>query len=128
MSDYRQFQDALLSRMSDAFGIRYDLLAADYRACNPTITGKMLRLAMIGEPRKWKRAWRLYFQANGKNVARSPFSQAIADLRFEIMKRRMHQMHMRVYEQWLAEKHATLPAQSNTTPTEAISGGAIDAA
>lgn len=66
------FQQQLLHEVARTLGVSYEQMAKDYQ---PTIvTPKMIRLLASGERRKMRRAWRIYFAANGQDAPLSALS------------------------------------------------------
>lgn len=66
------FQQQLLTKIASTFGVSYEQMAENYRAT--IVTPKMIRLLESGERRKMRRAWRIYFAANGQDAPLSTLS------------------------------------------------------
>lgn len=99
MSEYNDFTKDLLQRVASSLGIDYSMLSRDFLP-RPIVTKRMLELALSGDRRKWKRAWRLYFKVNGRHAPRSCFSAMIGNARDAQTRKAMQQWQSAIYEEW----------------------------
>lgn len=114
VTQFSQFQAETIGKMAKVLGI----LSSTAPECpKPVVTQKMIRLAMSDDPRKWKRAWRLYFDQNGKLAPHSFFHLTISNYRTAIARLRMQQFQKSVYAAWI--KEAVASGQVELPSTEA---------
>lgn len=110
---FAEFARDMLDKIGAQLGVSYEQMSANYSRMKPHVTPTMLRLATSGDRRQWKRAWKLYFQANGKSAPLSYFSWLIAEER----ARRLKLYRSEVFEQFMAvaieRGDVSLPAEKS---------------
>lgn len=105
----------IIAKLAEALGVSFETILEGHRPLQ--VTPQMIRLGASNDRRKWKRAWRLYFKANGKNAARSFFHEKVRAHRSELVRRRLAQWAHGQYQAWI--KDAVASGQIELPSTEA---------